>query len=842
MAIIPLLQNITSNLLTNEESDFVSLESLIKQGVEEDTILEDQRDAKTNAIVDEPQKAVVPIFDNEVNKRILEEYVDGEKAKAPNDEVYAKVVDAMVEQGRLTEEQVASAMGKRYSVIGEVGATALDMAEEATIRMDNLDIARQMEKRGDSALDIRMATGWERGADGLWRYELMDYVTPKTFTNLTGKGIEKILAERNAERKALEQRINNLETIMGMEYAPDMFSKLSWPKEVAEKIQAIADEYKGDKKRMMVDYEEAMQRVFRMYAYGDTTFMLEEVIGKDHEFFKAYPELKDVSVEIEKNKGQDYGGNYNPKTKRIKIVDYKDRGKYEAGAIVHEIQHAIQYIEGFTTGINPKTELPLTEEQKKSLEVIREMTSFVDLYNGNLADAIEESVEYGNPIWDNLSQHAKTMLKYFGRRMRDGQTIDYVNESLKNMHESASVNLVGKDRYHRQAGEVEARNVSARLNMSAEERMNTLLSETEDVAREDQIFLRDGVEMAMAKGIKLPKEEYAKLSHTIMERQHIYGRPTFDYATTFDNFYIYDYLGDGDSIINFAMPIIGNEELIQNITTSIDNGTITDTRSLNLYAENLQGKQRANYRRFADAFKKRHGNRGYGVTFGGDSASNGGPYLENSERVGGDATTRGTSGNIDESANQELKTNFSLITPEMDAAYLSAVERGDMATAQQMVMEAAKLAMTNTKVVDENGNPKVVYHQTNHSIYINRETGQNWDELDWRERMEWDERDDWDEYWEEREFNTFSRVNARTTNEFDGFFFAPEYDEYHEYGDRTIEAFLNIENPASNGDYYIDSSKNNAGREERIRLQNEGYDGVMENFFGIMKSELRYLH
>lgn len=59
MAIIPLLQNITSNLLTNEKSDFGSLESLIKQGVEEDTILEDQRDANTGAIVDEPQEAVV---------------------------------------------------------------------------------------------------------------------------------------------------------------------------------------------------------------------------------------------------------------------------------------------------------------------------------------------------------------------------------------------------------------------------------------------------------------------------------------------------------------------------------------------------------------------------------------------------------------------------------------------------------------------------------------------------------------------------------------------------------------------------------------------------------------
>ena len=177
---------------------------------------------------------------------------------------------------------------------------------------------------------------------------------------------------------------------------------------------------------------------------------------------------------------------------------------------------------------------------------------------------------------------------------------------------------------------------------------------------------------------------------------------------------------------------------------------------------------------------------------------------------------------------------------EMDAPYLEAVERGDMETAQRMVMEAAKIAMPNTKVVDEDGNPKVVYHQTNHSVYINRETGQNWDELDWRERMEWDERDDWDEYWEEREFNTFSRVNARTTNEFDGFFFAPEYDEYHEYGDRTIKAFLNIENPAFNGDYHIDSSKNNAGREERIRLQNEGFDGVIREYDGVVDEYIAF--
>lgn len=53
---------------------------------------------------------------------------------------------------------------------------------------------------------------------------------------------------------------------------------------------------------------------------------------------------------------------------------------------------------------------------------------------------------------------------------------------------------------------------------------------------------------------------------------------------------------------------------------------------------------------------------------------------------------------------------FSVITPEMDADYLAAVERGDIETAQRMVLEAAKLAMPNTKVVDEDGNPKIVYH------------------------------------------------------------------------------------------------------------------------------------
>ena len=53
---------------------------------------------------------------------------------------------------------------------------------------------------------------------------------------------------------------------------------------------------------------------------------------------------------------------------------------------------------------------------------------------------------------------------------------------------------------------------------------------------------------------------------------------------------------------------------------------------------------------------------------------------------------------------------FSRVTPEQDKEYMDAVKAGDMAKAQELVNEAAERAMPNTKVVDENGKPLVVYH------------------------------------------------------------------------------------------------------------------------------------
>lgn len=71
--------------------------------------------------------------------------------------------------------KITSEMGLRFRFLGEKGAAALDRYEEAEHRMDNLDVAREMEEAGTDEQSIKRATGWERGADGLWRYEVSDF-------------------------------------------------------------------------------------------------------------------------------------------------------------------------------------------------------------------------------------------------------------------------------------------------------------------------------------------------------------------------------------------------------------------------------------------------------------------------------------------------------------------------------------------------------------------------------------------------------------------------------------------------------------------------------------------
>ena len=73
----------------------------------------------------------------------------------------------------------------------------------------------------------------------------------------------------------------------------------------------------------------------------------------------------------------------------------------------------------------------------------------------------------------------------FGRAGRPNGTDEPVPERRR------QAALAEQSRQAEEAGEVEARNVETRLNLSPEERRQSLAEETEDVARDDQTFLQD---------------------------------------------------------------------------------------------------------------------------------------------------------------------------------------------------------------------------------------------------------------------------------------------------------------------------------------------------------------
>ena len=142
---------------------------------------------------------------------------------------------------------------------------------------------------------------------------------------------------------------------------------------------------------------------------------------------------------------------------------------------------------------------------------------------------------------------------------------------------------------------------------------------------------------------------------------------------------------------------------------------------------------------------------------------------------------------------------------------------------------AQKAYFDGTKVVDKDGNLLVVYHQTNSREYVNTETGQKWSELDWKERAAWEEKSDaeWSRVWKQQDFYVFDNERARRSIEMPAFFFSPEYDQHHEYGERTIEAYLLMKNPAYNPEIENRGETDTAGADAMQKLIEQGYDGFV---------------
>lgn len=304
----------------------------------------------------------------------------------------------------------------RFSLAGERGAAAADKAEERTARMDFLSVARKMEDEKKDAKAIKIATGWERGADGKWRFEIPDF-------------------HFNYEK----WKDNNKELLDSMD-DKDYRNIMRYEKEFYEDLSPIRKK-NFDELRSRTGY-----KIKQELTLGDVL----EGKGADT-LFKYYPELRDVKFKFS-NLGAATVGRYDSKTKTIEVNDallYSPR-KAERN-LQHEVQHVIQHLEGFAKGGN---EFQVRGEVKKKFsEVIKQIRQ---LRAEGKEDEAKAIVEKNRGLYNAYTKND-----------------DY--NSYKSL-----------------AGEVEARNVQERMNMTPEERRKTLAESTEDVARKDQIFLGVG--------------------------------------------------------------------------------------------------------------------------------------------------------------------------------------------------------------------------------------------------------------------------------------------------------------------------------------------------------------
>lgn len=217
----------------------------------------------------------------------------------------------------------------RFMFAGEKGAAEADKADEQTIRMDNLDVAKQMEDEKKDAKIIKMATGWEKGVDGKWRYEMPDAKIKDTLDVGGGHIVKRYEEDMLWTDGKLEDAVD----------APKLFEAYPQLKNIKIHTDAVMNdmpsngEYNPQTKTITIHADELkylnsilnheIQHVIQHeegFAHGGTP----EQVERDFNAAKAEWKARSYAFELEE-KAKEMGGEYNQSAvEKALIQEYKD--------------------------------------------------------------------------------------------------------------------------------------------------------------------------------------------------------------------------------------------------------------------------------------------------------------------------------------------------------------------------------------------------------------------------------------------------------------------------------------------------------------------------------------
>lgn len=186
-----------------------------------------------------------------------------------------------------------------------------------------------------------------------------------------------------------------------------------------------------------------------MANYWNTgTGELPKTLGEMLDFpqlYKAYPQLKDMKVSFNTSSNPKLYGEYDMDSKeiRINLNRLKEKGDDYFSTLIHEVQHAIQHIEGFEYGITQKT---ITKTFSYVLTKLQESGS-------------EEDVK-----------------KFLGILEK------YLIDPKTGKPDAAKIKEIKQETYKRSPGEHEAKIIEKRMDYTPEQRYaKDPLTETEEI-------------------------------------------------------------------------------------------------------------------------------------------------------------------------------------------------------------------------------------------------------------------------------------------------------------------------------------------------------------------------
>ncbi len=312
--------------------------------------------------------------------------------------------------------------------------------------------------------------------------------------------------EELAEKQALQKQAAKLgKELEGL--ADRMLKELGYHLQTA-KLSGVRDKAR---RRVLLGDMEGLINDTELSVYKKYERKLGDILDYP-ELFDAYPELKEMKVDGDEPQAN---GSYNPSTRTISLNKslFADPDKLRS-TLLHEIQHAIQDIEGFAAGSNAaaagdkaqriqwareklkdyrwdlkKTEAypeEMKDMDRSALEGARDklLADYMDFLEGlsrkkreERREATDEELKKKDELWMSYRDYDSLLSMVDSKRKKNArEVIEELKEKIKQTQKQlrgvhgVRQSLSDYELYRRTPGEIESRNVQERRDWTAEQR------------------------------------------------------------------------------------------------------------------------------------------------------------------------------------------------------------------------------------------------------------------------------------------------------------------------------------------------------------------------------------